>query len=536
MVDFRAPQSDLCTPEGPRFAYNQLELAQTWQNRSAGGTVHRLTVHRFAAGSEGTVSALASRVESPSQASGLERWRQAVSPEKFKRPDGTRAVGDASNFLAVRSLVVAACSRRRHRFGEAFRCVDGSDSVAALIEAADRRFYGTTLRSRLTLAPRRFQLRMKAMRKHRLALTALLIVLAVGASLAARAWAEEDQKGVRRLLYVASPGVRNYLEHGGHGILVFDIDRGHKFVRRIPTAGVDEKGRPINVKGICASAVTSRVYVSTLRHLMCLDLATDKLLWERTYKSGCDRMSISPDGKVIYLPSLEKDHWKVVDAADGEVIKLIVPRSGAHNTVYGLDGRHAYMAGLKSPLLTVAETRTHTTVKTVGPFSDRIRPFTVNGRQTLCFVNVNKLLGFEVGDLRTGKMLHRVEVQGYEKGKVKRHGCPSHGIGMTPDDKEIWVTDGANSRLHLFDATVMPPRQIASIKLRDQPGWVTFSIDGTLAYPSTGDVIDTRTRKIITGLTDEQGRQVQSEKLLEIDFRRDRPIRTGDQFGIGRKR
>jgi hypothetical protein len=107
---------------------------------------------------------------------------------------------------------------------------------------------------------------------------------------------------------------------------------------------------------------------------------------------------------------------------------------------------------------------------------------------------------------------------------------------MTPDEKEIWLTDGANSSLHIFDVTVMPPKQIASIKLRDQPGWVTFSIDGTLAYPSTGDVVDAKTRKVIATLTDEQGREVQSEKLLEIDFNGRRPVRTGDQFGIGRRK
>ncbi len=374
------------------------------------------------------------------------------------------------------------------------------------------------------------------MKKYRLTVMPLLVALAVCVSPAIKTRAEENKTVERRLLYVASPGVRNYLQHGGHGILVFDIDRGHKFVRRIPIAGVDEKGRPINVKGICASAVTERVYVSTLRHLMCLDLVTDKLLWEKTYESGCDRMSISPDGKVIYLPSLEQDHWKVVNAADGEVIKRVVPKSGSHNTVYGFDGKYVYMAGLKSPILTVAETKNHTVAGKVGPFSDNIRPFTVNGRGTLCYVNVNNLLGFEIGDLKTGEMLHRVEVKGYEKSSVTRHWCPSHGIGMTPDEKEIWVTDDANRHLHVFDATVMPPKQVAGIKLRDQPGWVTFSIDGTLAYPSTGDVIDVRTRKIIATLTDEDGREVQSEKLLEIDFRGRRPIRTGDQFGIGRRK
>ena len=55
-------------------------------------------------------------------------------------------------------------------------------------------------------------------------------------------------------------------------------------------------------------------------------------------------------------------------------------------------------------------------------------------------------------------------------GPVKRHGCPSHGIGLTPDEKELWVADAANQRVHIFDATVMPPRQVASITLRDEPG------------------------------------------------------------------
>ena len=79
----------------------------------------------------------------------------------------------------------------------------------------------------------------------------------------------------------------------------------------------------------------------------------------------------------------------------------------------------------------------------------------------------------------------------------------------------------------------MPPKKIASILLRDQPGWITFSIDGRYAYPSTGDVIEVKTRKVLMGLTDEKGAAVQSEKLLEIDFAGDVPARVGNQFGIG---
>jgi hypothetical protein len=339
-----------------------------------------------------------------------------------------------------------------------------------------------------------------------------------------------------RLLYVAAPGIREYLQFGGHGVLVFNIDDGHKFVRRIASAGLDDKGKPMNVKGVCASQSLQRLYVSTLKTLMCFDLVTDKLLWEKPYEGGCDRMAISPDGKVIYLPSLEKAQWHVVDAKSGDVISKIVPNSGAHNTIYAPDGTEVYLAGLKSPLLTIADGRNHKAARTVGPFSNVIRPFTVNGSQTLVFVNINELLGFEVGDLKSGKMLHRVEVQGFKKGEVKRHGCPSHGVGLTPDEKELWLSDAANNSVHVFDATVMPPKQIKSITVREQPGWVTFSIDGRYAYPSTGDVIDVATKKIITGLTDETGAAVHSEKMLEIDVDGKKVVRVGNQFGIGAKK
>src|SRR5262245_63694061 len=156
----------------------------------------------------------------------------------------------------------------------------------------------------------------------------LLLLVLVGCAFANQSRAQEPGTKDHRLLYVAVPGVRDYLEYGGHGLLVYDIDNGHKFVKRIPTLGVDEQGRPLNVKGICASALTGRVYISTIKQLMCMDIASEKMLWERRYDAGCDRMSITPDGKTIYLPSLEGPHWYVVDADDGEVLRKIVANSG----------------------------------------------------------------------------------------------------------------------------------------------------------------------------------------------------------------
>jgi hypothetical protein len=336
-----------------------------------------------------------------------------------------------------------------------------------------------------------------------------------------------------RYLYVATPGIRNLLEYGGAGVLVFDIDHGHKFVKRIETPHSRE-AQPDNMKGVCASAATGRLYFSTPKKLYCLDLLGEKTLWEKDLPQGCDRMSMTPNGKVLYVPSFEKDIWNVVDGSTGDVLASVETKSGSHNTVVGLDGSRMYLAGLRSPLLSVADTKTHKAVGTVGPFAAAIRPFTVNGAQTLVYVNVNDLLGFEIGDLKTGKKLYRVEVEGFKKGPVKRHGCPSHGIGLTPDEKELWVVDGANQKVHVFDNTVMPPKQGVSIGLREQPGWVTFSLDGKYAYPSTGEVIDVASKKIVTALADEKRREVHSEKMVEVHWEAGKVVKTGDQFGVGR--
>src|SRR5688572_17371871 len=304
----------------------------------------------------------------------------------------------------------------------------------------------------------------------------LTFAVAVAPLLSLSRAATAEDPPVRRYLYVVCPGIRNYLEFGGAGILVFDIDGGHKFVRRIQTPP-SRSPMPDNIKGVCAHAATGRLYFTTRSKLVCLDLVSEMIAWEIEPPQGTDRMSLTSDGRTLYVPSFEKDTWNVIDAATGDQLAEIVTKSGAHNTVVSRDGRRMFLGGLKSPLLFVADTATHKVVQQVGPFSGAIRPFTVNGRTTRAYVCVNDCLGFEIGDLITGKKIHRVEVQGFERGMVKRHGCPSHGIGLTPDEREVWVVDAANQRVHVFDNTADPPKQRESIALREQPGWVTFSLD-----------------------------------------------------------
>jgi DNA-binding beta-propeller fold protein YncE len=281
---------------------------------------------------------------------------------------------------------------------------------------------------------------------------------------------------------------------------------------------------------------------------MCVDMVTGKKIWEVSYpkdQGGADRCCVTPDGKKIYVP---EGWWtdaskvlKVVDGETGKLLKKIPLGVGTgHNSIMSPTGKRMYLGPIATGTLFVIDTATDEIIDRIAPFGGkvqpggsvvggRVSPYTINSDETLCFVNSHHV-GFYVGDLRAKKVLHWVQVE-------EARGF-SHGVGMTPDETEIWLTNPADKRLWVFDATVMPPRRKQSIDVNCKShGWITFSIDGRFAWPDTGDVIDARSKNIVTTLKGLDGQTlIRSSKFIEVHFRNGVPIRVGDQFGIGRVR
>ena len=332
----------------------------------------------------------------------------------------------------------------------------------------------------------------------------------------------------KHLLYLASP---DGAQQGGSGtgVLIFDIDDGHKFVRRIDIPSFAE-----GVRGFCPNAATHRAYFTTTSHTLgCLDLETGAVVWEKRYATGCDRAAITPDGKKLYVPTgwwtgEGYSEWFVVEAASGEITKHLPVKSNAHNTVMGLDGKFVYCGSVTT--LTVVRTSDDTVVKEIAPIGESgVFPFTVNARGTLAFVCLGKHVGFDVADLTSGKVIHRVLAG---DGNIAHR---THGVALTPDEKELWISDQDGKRLYIFDATQMPPKETGHVDLSIAGhGWVTFDVAGRYAYCHTPDVIDAKTRKIVATLKDERGQPVSSSKFFEAIFRDGKVVQVSDQFGVGR--
>ena len=326
---------------------------------------------------------------------------------------------------------------------------------------------------------------------------------------------------------------------------MFDVTDHYRFVKRIPTWDFVASRGPESVKGIAVSPATGYLYISTLTRLGAIDLSTDQMVWSKTPGGACcDRMNVSPDGTLLYAPAAgspqARFRWYAIDAKSGEVIKNVdvgEPVS-PHNTIFSLDGTRVFLEGYGSPNVYVADPRTHEVVGKIGPFSNPVRPFTITGDATRLYATVNNFLGFEIADVTTGKVIGRVPVEGYgwDRSRILLHNMPNHGIALSPDEKEVWLADGVNGYLHVFDNTVDPPKQRASIKSRSHPYWITFGFDGKYVYPSTGEVVDAATRQVVAQLKDEYGQPVESEKLVEVLFQDGKLARAVDQFGVGQVR
>ena len=73
-------------------------------------------------------------------------------------------------------------------------------------------------------------------------------------------------------------------------------------------------------------------------------------------------------------------------------------------------------------------------VQKVGPFAAHIRPITINGDATLVFANVNNLIGFQVGDVASGKVLYTASAPVVKDSESGHKADVSHGISLTADE------------------------------------------------------------------------------------------------------
>ena len=269
------------------------------------------------------------------------------------------------------------------------------------------------------------------------------------------------------------------------------------------------KGIPIN-HGAAAAPDGSRFYFSSEAEqtLHVVDSKTLQTIKKIALTGRPNNISISKDGRRVYVGIVSAPGAvDVIDTSSMEKVKSIATKGGIHNVYVTPDGLHVVAGSIAGRLMTVIDQKTEEPVWTL--FNVGVRPMSfetnADGSTKRIFVQLSDFHGFAVVDFAQRMEVSRVELPNdipadkIDKGPF--NASPSHGLGVAPDGRTLWVTSRPNARVYAYSLPDL--KLLGAMDLGGRPDWVTFTPDSRQVYISTENtnsvvVLDVPGRKEIT--------------------------------------
>jgi len=272
--------------------------------------------------------------------------------------------------------------------------------------------------------------------------------------------------------------------------------------------------------GIAFSPGGARVYVSNEAHSV-LDIVDRKSgnIVEKVALSGRpNNITITNDGaRVLVGIRVGPPVIDVIDTNTLKRTKSVAVDGNVHNIYVTPDGKFAVSGSLEKKSISVVDLATEQMIWNVS-FDHPVRPIAFesnpDGSTRRIFAQLSEVHGFAVVDFAKRAEVARIKLPGEPGGFGEaegRLGVPSHGIGVTPDNKSLWVNStlaNAVFKYSLPDLNLVGHADLPVVNTPDHgrtgsvPEWITFSPDSKLMYVSdsaaqTVSVIDTATLKAV---------------------------------------
>jgi len=267
-------------------------------------------------------------------------------------------------------------------------------------------------------------------------------------------------------------------------------------------------GVPIN-HGAAAAPDGSHLYFTSEaeRVLAVVDPVTRQITKKIALTGRPNNISISRDGRFVYVGIVsDPGAVEVIDTTTLARVTSIPTGGGIHNVYVTPDNRFVVAGSIAGRKMTVIDAKTNAPAWTL--FTEGIRPiaFETNpdGSTKRLFVQLSEVHGFAVVDFAQKKEVGRVMLPEFpeaERDKGPFNGAPSHGIGITPDGKTLWVASRPNHMIYVY--ALPDVRLLGGVPVGGRPDWVTFTPDSTRIYVATENtgsvtVIDVPSMKEVT--------------------------------------
>ncbi len=311
-------------------------------------------------------------------------------------------------------------------------------------------------------------------------------------------------------LPAAAETVRIYVTNSaGDSVHVID-PATQKVVQVIP--GIE------GAHGVDFSPDGKRVYVSNEsdRTLDVFDRASGKLVSKVKLSGHPNNIATTKDGgRVVVGIAEDPGALDVIDTTELSVAKTIPVNGRLHNVYVTPDNKYVITGSIRTKILTVIDLASEKIAWELK-LDEGVRPMTMerapDGSTRRIFVQLSNLNGFAVVDFATRKEVDRIKLPDNGFGvQERRLDSPSHGMGVAPDNKTLWVTSiSANAvyayalpELKLLGHAALPDLKVDGRKpISAVPNWVTFTPDSKLLYISNAaarsvSVIDTAAIKLV---------------------------------------
>jgi YVTN family beta-propeller protein len=259
--------------------------------------------------------------------------------------------------------------------------------------------------------------------------------------------------------------------------------------------------------GAAAAPDGSRFYITNeaAHTLDIVDGRTLKVVERVPLSDRPNNLSISRDGRKVYVAIIAAPGAvDVIDTAAAKLVKTIPTKGGIHNTFVTPDGRFAVAGSIAGRQLTVIDTATDAPVWSLD-FDNGVRPIAfdtnADGSTRRMFVQISNFHGFYVVDFTARRELQRIALPELPKEQQNwdtLQGSPSHGIGVAPDGRTLWVCSKVNHAVYAYSLPDL--KLLGGVDVGHHPDWLTFTPDSKRVYVANAgsnavSVVDIATRK-----------------------------------------
>jgi YVTN family beta-propeller protein len=256
--------------------------------------------------------------------------------------------------------------------------------------------------------------------------------------------------------------------------------------------------------GVAFSPDGARAYISCEAEstLWAVDTKTGKLIGKAPLSGHPNNIAISKDGGRVFVAIVtQPGAVDVIDTASMKNIKSIQVKGGVHNTYVTPDGKFALAGSIVGKMLTAIDPQT-LEIAWEKAFDLGVRPIAFeknpDGSTRRLFVQLSGFSGFAVLDFKTHEEVQRITLPSEPSGGHTEGGAPSHGIGVAPDGKTLWVDSSLANAVFIYSLPDL--KVLGYVKTGEVPDWITFTPDGSRIYIANSgsnsvSAIDTKTRK-----------------------------------------